>query len=169
MKKIKGRSRKLFYRSLVTFVKKRRKRIDPKDTTYEALAGILESYASLPKGEGTGFNRCKIAAPFLGIELPRAPAFVSLTSANPIKIGGDIITSNFYSTLAWKKLRYATLRRYGAKCQCCGETGKKSPLRVDHIKPISKHWHLRLDPENLQVLCNDCNWGKLNLDETDWR
>lgn len=46
-----------------------------------------------------------------------------------------------------------------------------NPVRivVDHIKPISKHWHLRLDPDNLQVLCNDCNKGKGAWDETDYR
>lgn len=49
----------------------------------------------------------------------------------------------------------------------CGSTRSDldlegNPVRivVDHIKPISKHWHLRLDPDNLQVLCNDCNKGK---------
>lgn len=169
MKKIKGRSRRLFYRACVQYVKKRRNRINPKDTTYAALAIALEGYAKIPPGTGNGFNRCKAAAPLLGIELPRSPTFVSLTSTNKIKIGGEILESNFYSTLAWKKLRYSTLKRYGGKCQCCGETGKNSPLRVDHIKPISKFWGLRLDPENLQVLCNDCNWGKLNIDQTDWR
>lgn len=74
--------------------------------------------------------------------------------------------TKFYQSLAWKKFRYQTLVRYGAACQCCGNRGK---MRVDHIKPISKYWHLRLEPSNAQVLCNDCNWGKLNLDETDWR
>jgi 5-methylcytosine-specific restriction endonuclease McrA len=40
---------------------------------------------------------------------------------------------------------------------------------VDHIRPLRKHWHLRLDPANLQVLCSDCNMGKSNSDVTDWR
>lgn len=77
--------------------------------------------------------------------------------------------STFYQSAAWKKLRYQTLVKFGAKCQCCGVDAKQAPIRVDHIKPISKHWDLRLDPTNLQILCNDCNWGKSNWDETDWR
>lgn len=40
---------------------------------------------------------------------------------------------------------------------------------VDHIKPIRKHWHLRLDSNNLQILCDDCNMGKGSRGETDWR
>lgn len=40
---------------------------------------------------------------------------------------------------------------------------------VDHIKPISKHWELRLEESNLQVLCMECNKGKGAWDETDHR
>lgn len=45
----------------------------------------------------------------------------------------------------------------------------ESPPCVDHIKPVRKYWHLRLDPDNLQVLCADCNRAKGNWDETDFR
>lgn len=40
---------------------------------------------------------------------------------------------------------------------------------VDHIKPLSKFWHLRLERSNLQVLCDECNMGKGAWDETDHR
>lgn len=42
-------------------------------------------------------------------------------------------------------------------------------MHVDHIKPRSKYPHLAYDVNNLQVLCQDCNFGKSNHDETDWR
>lgn len=77
---------------------------------------------------------------------------------------------DFYQTWAWKSLRYQALKKYGAKCMLCGatpETGAK--ICVDHIKPRSKFPELALDIRNLQVLCSDCNMGKSNWDETDWR
>lgn len=73
----------------------------------------------------------------------------------------------FYNSFEWKELRYKTLQKYGSVCQCCGST--KKPMHVDHIKPRSKHPELALKPENLQILCEACNIGKLNKDETDWR
>jgi hypothetical protein len=73
----------------------------------------------------------------------------------------------FFASYAWKRLRYKTFLRYGRQCKCCGTD--EGVMHVDHIKPISKYWHLRLDPDNVQVLCDDCNEGKSNWDETDFR
>lgn len=42
-------------------------------------------------------------------------------------------------------------------------------MHVDHIKPKSLHPELKYELSNLQVLCEDCNIGKSNLDDTDWR
>lgn len=42
-------------------------------------------------------------------------------------------------------------------------------IHVDHIKPRSKFPELALDVNNLQILCEDCNVGKLNRFETDYR
>ncbi len=33
-------------------------------------------------------------------------------------------------------------------------------MNVDHIKPPSPRWDLRLDRRNLQTACASCNWGK---------
>jgi hypothetical protein len=73
---------------------------------------------------------------------------------------------NFYRSREWLELRYQTLARYGAKCQLCGSDYK---IHVDHIKPRSKFPHLSLDPDNLQILCEDCNLGKSNHSCEDWR
>lgn len=75
--------------------------------------------------------------------------------------------TEFYASDDWAKLRYQTLLRYGKKCMACGDTF--GVMCADHIKPLRKYWHLRLDPENTQVLCKACNLGKGNRDETDWR
>lgn len=76
----------------------------------------------------------------------------------------------FYETQIWKRVRYKALVKYGNRCQCCGsgpQTG--AVLHVDHIKPRSKYPQLAFSIGNLQVLCADCNIGKSNKDETDWR
>lgn len=82
----------------------------------------------------------------------------------------------FYESWAWRTTRMEALKIHGRACQCCGATpGMKTisgrPVRivVDHIKPLSKYWQLRLEISNLQVLCDDCNMGKGNWDETDYR
>jgi 5-methylcytosine-specific restriction endonuclease McrA len=76
-------------------------------------------------------------------------------------------TDGFYETRAWAHLRYEALRVYGRKCSLCGTTAGE--MHVDHIKPRSKNPELALVFGNLQVLCRDCNMGKSNKDETDWR
>lgn len=78
-------------------------------------------------------------------------------------------TKAFLNSREWRQLRYEILQERGARCECCGEDGSQARIEVDHIKPISKYWHLRLHKPNLQVLCRQCNQGKGARDETDWR
>ena len=66
----------------------------------------------------------------------------------------------------WKKLRYEVIAIFGRRCMCCG-SGER--ICVDHIKPRKRYPHLALDINNLQILCGDCNEGKGNWDETDFR
>jgi len=76
----------------------------------------------------------------------------------------------FFDSLEWKRARYETLVRFGGRCCCCGvDRYSGAILQVDHIKPRSKYPQLALDLSNLQVLCQKCNEGKGNRDETDWR
>jgi len=87
------------------------------------------------------------------------------------KIKSEKKYNSFYKSREWRELRYRVLRSNEAKCMCCGRSPKKHHIiiHVDHIKPRSKHPELELCFENLQVLCDDCNYGKSNLDSTDWR
>lgn len=39
----------------------------------------------------------------------------------------------------------------------------KGILNIDHILPVRKYWEKRCDINNLQMLCQECNSGKLNL------
>ena len=53
----------------------------------------------------------------------------------------------------------------------CGRSKKIHGIviHVDHIKPRSIYPDLALTYDNLQLLCEDCNLGKGNKCEIDWR
>jgi hypothetical protein len=77
---------------------------------------------------------------------------------------------HFLTSRAWLSLRYRVLKKFGARCQCCGRGARDGAIiQVDHIKPRSRHPELALRADNLQVLCRDCNLGKGTGDATDWR
>lgn len=60
-----------------------------------------------------------------------------------------------------RTIRYDVLRRDNFRCVRCGrgkEDGVK--LHVDHIVPVSRGGKSVMD--NLQTLCEDCNYGKGN-------
>ena len=79
-------------------------------------------------------------------------------------------TDKFLWSPDWRRLRYKALKLSNGRCQLCGSSPKDGIiLNVDHIKPRRKHPELALDIDNLQVLCNVCNHGKGNIDDTNWR
>lgn len=77
----------------------------------------------------------------------------------------------FYSSREWLALRVRVLEKYECKCMMCGRSPSihKVIIHVDHIKPRSKHPELSLEINNLQLLCHECNIGKGNKYDTDWR
>lgn len=84
--------------------------------------------------------------------------------------GIDVTSDAFLSTFQWRKVRMEALKKYGPRCMCCGATpATGAVMNVDHIKPRKKWPSLALDVNNLQILCHDCNHGKGNWDQTDWR
>ena len=88
-----------------------------------------------------------------------------------IQMGRNYLQSSaFIHSREWKRLRYRTLAKRGVTCECCG-AGPNSAgvIVVDHIKPRKKFPELALAPDNLQVLCTECNLGKGSWDQTDWR
>jgi len=88
-----------------------------------------------------------------------------------VKVEGvDVTSKEFLETFAWRKVRMEALVRYGPVCQCCGASPQTGAvMNVDHIKPRKLFPDLALDVNNLQILCHDCNHGKGNWDQTDWR
>lgn len=83
-----------------------------------------------------------------------------------VKVDKDKATDNsFYRSSAWRKLRYSILANSSNCCAACGaRSSDGARLHVDHIKPRSKYPEFALDPNNLQVLCEDCNIGKGDSD-----
>jgi 5-methylcytosine-specific restriction endonuclease McrA len=76
----------------------------------------------------------------------------------------------FLASYEWRRVRMQALKIHGSRCQCCGATPADGlKMHVDHIKPRRQFPALALDVNNLQVLCEVCNHGKGNWDQTDWR
>jgi hypothetical protein len=73
---------------------------------------------------------------------------------------------DFYQSKVWSKLRKVIFKRDGRICALCKSTER---LHIDHIFPRSKFPHLSLDPNNMQVLCRDCNIEKSNFNSCDFR
>ncbi len=91
----------------------------------------------------------------------RAPAARAVAS---------VAQDEFLSSFAWRKLRLQALLKYGRRCMCCGATPEAGAvMNVDHIKPRKLWPSLALDINNLQVLCADCNHGKGNWSQRDFR
>ena len=79
-------------------------------------------------------------------------------------------STTFYSSSAWRNLKYKVFCYYEATCMCCGASRVSgAEMHVDHILPRSKHPELALEFDNMQVLCRDCNMAKSNTNTTDWR
>lgn len=104
----------------------------------------------------------------LCVEGDRSNRLIASTSKKAPK--PSISREDFYTSQEWRRLRYRALVQHGGKCQGCGRGREHSiVIHVDHVKPISRFPHIKLEITNLQVLCEDCNLGKGAWDQTDWR
>lgn len=101
-----------------------------------------------------------------GIEPNKPVTSKPKKSPRPIKS-----STIFYASAAWRAVRFEALKKSDGCCDLCGRSKRDHGvvLHVDHIKPRSKFPHLELTATNLQVLCEECNMGKSNRDDTDWR
>jgi hypothetical protein len=86
------------------------------------------------------------------------------------KAAARAVGDAFLLSYEWRRLRMEVVKERGARCECCGASPRDGiVINVDHIKPRRKYPELALEKSNLQVLCDVCNHGKGNWDETDWR
>ena len=94
-------------------------------------------------------------------------------SANQRKISPTWVKSKIdklENNEKWQAVRYQALKAGNGRCCLCGMGASDGvKLHVDHIKPKSIYPELIYDVDNLQVLCEPCNLGKCNFDDTDWR
>jgi len=87
-----------------------------------------------------------------------------------IKTPKDKDDGDFYNSKKWQEVRYIALSLSNGRCSLCGAAATDGvEIHVDHIKPRSKYPELQFDLNNLQILCVDCNIGKSNYDDRDWR
>ncbi|AUC83665.1 hypothetical protein CW733_05625 [Lacinutrix sp. Bg11-31] len=64
-----------------------------------------------------------------------------------------------YNRTVKPRLRYEILKRDNWTCQSCGKGIKQgATLHIDHIIPVAKGGKTKR--ENLQTLCDKCNYGK---------
>lgn len=143
-----------------------------RDASLIELTELLQKHTTTTIEQGLPFHSTRHKAMAALIELhnqlhPDKLLSTRLTGHFDKPIHHSDRARRFYLSASWLVLRFATLARYGRKCMACGET--KGPMHVDHIKSLRRHWHLRLNPDNMQVLCGPCNLGKGNELETDFR
>lgn len=153
---------------------------------------IVRAYYNAKFGYQSGIKQPQMCRKILGaanVQCPKGGALELLRAAHqvikdegfkkPSRAKAKKVRQSkaaFYKSWDWRTLRTKILEKYGRRCMCCGATpehtdmaGDPVKIVVDHIKPISKHWGLRLEPGNLQVLCDECNQGKGAWNETDHR
>lgn len=63
----------------------------------------------------------------------------------------------FYRTREWKDLCFAVDVREGDQCQRCHRLVFGKHKQHHHIVPIQVDPSLRLDPDNIMLLCEDCH------------
>jgi 5-methylcytosine-specific restriction endonuclease McrA len=95
--------------------------------------------------------------------------FPTVPNLKPGERPSDDIRRRFYQSPEWKRLSWKIKVKRGWRCECCGAKSPQVKIVTDHIRSLRNHWALRLDPKNMQVLCEDCNLAKGSWDYTDFR
>lgn len=67
------------------------------------------------------------------------------------------VNKSFYRTQAWKDLVADVYERDKGCCQRCGKFVFGRKAHAHHIVPIQINPKLKLDPDNIMLLCNKCH------------
>ena len=68
-----------------------------------------------------------------------------------------IINKSFYRTKAWQDVADFVYERENGCCQRCGRFVFGRQAHRHHIIPIKKNEMLKLDPNNIRLLCPKCH------------
>lgn len=64
----------------------------------------------------------------------------------------------FYASPAWQRMRRRILARDMDSCQPCFRRRRLEPAtEVHHLVSLREDWDRRLDPDNLEAICEDCH------------
>jgi len=151
---------------IVFFLRKLGYKVHTGSSNHEILHCLSKAGFNIPSSAFSNKTQAKRFIKQVGEQLAFDPFYKPAEYIKTAVPSGVKKHSDFYESQEWKRVRYLALKKNNGRCECCGSTG---PLQVDHIKPRSLHPALELDLNNLQVLCADCNQGKSNIDDTDWR
>lgn len=66
---------------------------------------------------------------------------------------------SFYNSKSWQEVRAHVLHRANYECEWCKGEGRVTTegLEVDHIEELQDRPDLKLEPDNLRVLCKACH------------
>src|SRR5690606_30267844 len=79
-------------------------------------------------------------------------------------------SKNFFKSQHWRHIRLQALSKNDGSCEACGKrVADGAQLHVDHILPRSIYPEFALTLNNLQILCKECNFGKGNVNTTNFK
>jgi hypothetical protein len=111
---------------------------------------------------------CRLLMPIAQRLIEKKPIYQEKASPGYRMLKAYLLTDE--GITKWRQVRFEALRLSNGACCLCGARAKDGAvLHVDHIKPKSLHPELAFDADNLQVLCADCNLGKGNRSDDDFR
>lgn len=64
---------------------------------------------------------------------------------------------SFYNSAVWKRLSDYVYERDKGLCQRCGRFTHGRDAHRHHIIPVAEAPELKLDPNNVELLCNKCH------------
>lgn len=140
-----------------------------------AIDNLIEDFFKIERKESESSQKFHVRA-YKCLVKKGLMAVIKIKAPTSCKVKLKLTTpkqkySGFYGSREWRAVRYQAIVKYDGCCLACGRSYKKHGIiiHVDHVKPRSLHPELELDIDNLQILCEDCNLGKSNKDDTDWR
>lgn len=102
-----------------------------------------------------GATYCNTCKPIVAAEREARMHEAKLESNRRYNKTRDPKYVRFYNSIEWRTLSTKYTQDKGYRCEKCGAIATE----VHHIKAIqtSEGWELRLDPENLELLCKVCH------------